>query len=1380
MKTITRLLVTATLLFVGVGGVKVYAGKLYWSPSTAIATWTSATNTMAWTSSDMGGYHVMYTGFTPAVQNNSTPIDYSSYTKLHFTLSSVSSGSKVQVKFVSDGKEEKLIDLTEGENNLYFANYSSDINFSAVKEISMWGAGTDGGSAVITNVYMQKPANVVINNGFKEEITALDYITDGNKFVISDGAKAKYFYTNNENEYADVANVPADSYFYFTLEEYTGGDIPNSTDPATKIYRIKISNADGDGYPRGSDGVENCYLNAVLDWTQTVISGVQTGWGNNIKDALWYVTYDADKGFSFRNVYRSENAEKKSWLSVEDKFQEDKQYLKLYKSIDINVNSEVDLTGVAENVNITVGGENRSYQLYVPNNVADDCPLVISLHGANGASTNYTPFTREVADAKGCIVAYPQGKPTAFPIGFGGTTTGWTATGEDNFDVKFLKAVIEDVASKYSINRKRIYCCGFSNGGMMTYAMSNACSDEIAAFASISGYPINEFHLRHTGSRPVPFMHIHGKSDTFVLYSKMPTIVDEMVARMGANPKSTMTTVEGYTKNFYAAGDGSFPYVYYEINGMGHEAYTTNTEDGSSALTMWNFFKDYTLDSPSDETLKWAPRIEEEGYNPAEHGWTRNDGTTLLQFGGDQYTTDNKNVYHSLQFDNGRYKLSFTSTGEAGKTIGVKIEKLTGSKKVVLDKTVNVGDSELLFEITDGWGEYKLTMTRPSDSDNITVSNIVVKQTGEFVPKDNKTRIKLTGATGNPTIVPIAPSTLDDLYAATFTPTEDYSRIFRYQNLDVKEYDKIVIKFQTAVSGDWRINMPDGSYPQIAVGSTELEIDLSKYITYGDFTIFNWGSERSPIAISEAYFVRTYEVVKAVDFSSLTSLEGYWHGSIPEGGELEISAEDDALKVYNPSVLSQNYLFQYEVANGMTTVADEDYIVAITLKSTVAGDITCVLGDWDNNQNKSFAVEVGDEWVTKEVEFSTFPYNINNAAHILLQSGTLAGTILVQKAELLRIPEKNPIEKPERTATDAKTDVFAEFKTIDGDATWDSDTRFFTKKCGWQWDGDGIDLSQYRYLVITAGRNSNTDGASGLAWDYGKVTIKDKNNLSVSGDDYGAAYMNLWFSQWNNHNCLKIDLEKLRKEQYFDIYHIKELTILGDKGFILGNVYASNQKPNNDKNYGGEDNGDFKVENLPADKFGTICLPYQAAVAGAFVYEITGKNGNGITLTQYNDLLVAGKPYFFKSNASLKEATTETADTKNVYFYKATAATVESPVENNGLIGTFEDIKAPLNSYILSSNKLYKVDVDPEDANPEVAAKAVNVRAKKAYIDMSKIENVPSPARSIMLTFNDVTGVKELKNEKMTIDQVYTLSGQRVSTPTKGLYIVNGNKIIIK
>ena len=388
---------------------------------------------------------------------------------------------------------------------------------------------------------------------------------------------------------------------------------------------------------------------------------------------------------------------------------------------------------VEKDVTIKIDGEDRKYKLYVPNNIKNNCPFVLSLHGANGSSNDKSPFGTDVADWAGCIVAYPQGKMTAFPIGFGGSATGWTASGEDNFDVKFLKAVIEDVASKYTIDRKRLYCCGFSNGGMMTYAMTNACSDVFAAFASISGFQLNEFHFRHAGWRPVPFLHIHGKNDDFVKYSLMPTIVDEMVARLGANPVPQKTTVSGkYDKSVYEAGEGSFPYVYYEVDGMGHNDYTANTEDGNSAKTMWNFFKQYTLDTPCDTTLKWRPRIETEGFEPKKHGISLYNSTYVLYFGQTPDTSTKQNVYRTLQFNNGNYKLHFKAEGDADKTIAVKLQKLTGAKNTIIDETVAInGDINILFKVEDGWGEYRLTITRKDASVNVTLSDLSIQAASE-------------------------------------------------------------------------------------------------------------------------------------------------------------------------------------------------------------------------------------------------------------------------------------------------------------------------------------------------------------------------------------------------------------------------------------------------------------------------------------------------------------------------------------------------------------------------------------------------------------------------------------------------------------------------
>ena len=54
-------------------------------------------------------------------------------------------------------------------------------------------------------------------------------------------------------------------------------------------------------------------------------------------------------------------------------------------------------------------------------------------------------------------------------------------------------------------------------------------------------------------------------------------------------------------------------------------------------------------------------------------------------------------------------------------------------------------------------------------------------------------------------------------------------------------------------------------------------------------------------------------------------------------------------------------------------------------------------------------------------------------------------------------------------------------------------------------------------------------------------------------------------------------------------------------------------------------------------------------------------------------------------------------------------------------------------------------------------------------------------ARSLKVVFADEsTGIKSIENSQMATDNYYNLRGQRVSAPTKGLYIINGKKVIMK
>jgi 5-hydroxyisourate hydrolase-like protein (transthyretin family) len=143
----------------------------------------------------------------------------------------------------------------------------------------------------------------------------------------------------------------------------------------------------------------------------------------------------------------------------------------------------------------------------------------------------------------------------------------------------------------------------------------------------------------------------------------------------------------------------------------------------------------------------WMPRIETDGYTPQNHGWTVNSGRTLLAFGSGEKTDANQNVYHSLQLTTGHYKLCFHTDGEAGKTINVRLQRLQNSK-MIFSKTVEVGeDATLLFDIkNDRFGQYKLSFMRSSSSDNISVSNIVLRTAPEEDPDGVKEIKSLTPA----------------------------------------------------------------------------------------------------------------------------------------------------------------------------------------------------------------------------------------------------------------------------------------------------------------------------------------------------------------------------------------------------------------------------------------------------------------------------------------------------------------------------------------------------------------------------------------------------------------------------------------------------------
>jgi alkyl sulfatase BDS1-like metallo-beta-lactamase superfamily hydrolase len=132
--------------------------------------------------------------------------------------------------------------------------------------------------------------------------------------------------------------------------------------------------------------------------------------------------------------------------------------------------------------------------------------------------------------------------------------------------------------------------------------------------------------------------------------------------------------------------------------------------------------------------LEWRPNIELENYKPALHGWKMNNGNILLSYATEQKTTSNKNIYRSLQLEEGNHRLSFHATTPGEQVIGVKLQKLSDDKSVVLDNTVTVGegtDVALDFTTEGGWAEYHFEITRQDTEAEIAISKIEIHKVAD-------------------------------------------------------------------------------------------------------------------------------------------------------------------------------------------------------------------------------------------------------------------------------------------------------------------------------------------------------------------------------------------------------------------------------------------------------------------------------------------------------------------------------------------------------------------------------------------------------------------------------------------------------------------------
>ena len=81
----------------------------------------------------------------------------------------------------------------------------------------------------------------------------------------------------------------------------------------------------------------------------------------------------------------------------------------------------------------------------------------------------------------------------------------------------------------------------------------------------------------------------------------------------------------------------------------------------------------------------------------------------------------------------------------------------------------------------------------------------------------------------------------------------------------------------------------------------------------------------------------------------------------------------------------------------------------------------------------------------------------------------------------------------------------------------------------------------------------------------------------------------------------------------------------------------------------------------------------------------------------------------------------------------------------------------------------------------QFAPNTVAIPANKAYLQVLKTEVGGAREMNVVFEDNDATAISEAKSQQPIANgQFFDLQGRRVAQPTKGLYIVNGKKVIVK
>lgn len=172
--------------------------------------------------------------------------------------------------------------------------------------------------------------------------------------------------------------------------------------------------------------------------------------------------------------------------------------------------------------------------------------------------------------------------------------------------------------------------------------------------------------------------------------------------------------------------------------------------------------------------------------------------------------------------------------------------------------------------------------------------------------------------------------------------------------------------------------------------------------------------------------------------------------------------------------------------------------------------------------------------------------------------------------------------------------------------------------------------------------------------------------------------------------------------------------------------------------------------------YATFCAPFEVNVPfGMKAYIVQDvKEDASLDMTELEGTIPANTAVILEGNG-------ETALTAYGLAVPATA-------ETGLLTGVYEETEAPVGSYVLQNiNGVVGMYQVADGQQP-------TIKANHAYLSVPGAE-----AKTFFFNADDATAVNAVEEQKaQRVGEVYNLSGQRVDKAVKGIYIINGKKVL--